>query len=117
VVGKIIHLRENSHFGPTKISMYLKLYHDVAVSSSRVWRIIKRLGLNRLPASQRYVRKDRRWKRYEKQQPGHRVQIDVKFIIVAVAGVTLRHTRLASDNTGRSVLGVAASVLRSPVLR
>jgi transposase len=80
VVGKIIHLRENYHFGPTKISMYLKRYHDVSVSSSGVWRILKRLGLNRLPASQRYVRKDRRWKRYEKQQPGHRVQIDVKFI-------------------------------------
>ncbi len=99
MVGKIIHLRENSHFGPTKISMYLKLYHDVAVSSSRVWRVLKRLGLNRLPASQCYVRKDRRWN------------------IVAVAGVTLRHTRLASENTGRSVLGVAASVLRLPVLR
>jgi hypothetical protein len=26
------------------------------------------------------VRKDRRFKRYEKQQPGHRVQSDVKFI-------------------------------------
>jgi hypothetical protein len=25
-------------------------------------------------------RHDKRWKRYEKQQPGHRVQIDVKFI-------------------------------------
>ena len=29
VVGKIIHLRENYHFGSTKISMYLKRYHDV----------------------------------------------------------------------------------------
>jgi hypothetical protein len=92
--------------------MYLKLYHDVAVSSSGVWRI-----LNRLPASQRYVRKDRRGKRYEKQQPAHRVQIDVKFIIVAVARVTLRHTWLASENTGRSALSAAASVLLSPVLR
>ena len=36
--------------------------------------------MNRLPASQRYKRHDRRWKRYEKQLPGHRVQIDVKFI-------------------------------------
>jgi transposase InsO family protein len=60
--------------------MYLKRYHDVAISGSGVWRILKRLGLNRLPASQRYQRRDRKWKRYEKQQPGHRVQIDVKFI-------------------------------------
>lgn len=36
--------------------------------------------MGRLPASQRYKRHDRRWKQYEKQLPGHRMQIDVKFI-------------------------------------
>jgi transposase InsO family protein len=40
----------------------------------------KRLDLNRLPASQRYKRHDKRWKRYEKPLPGHRVQLDVRFI-------------------------------------
>ncbi|MFF4131872.1 helix-turn-helix domain-containing protein [Streptomyces mirabilis] len=80
VVGKIIHLRQNYHFGPEKIAMYLKRYHDVTISKSGVWRILKRLDMGRLPASQRYKRHDRRWKRYEKQLPGHRVQIDVKFI-------------------------------------
>jgi transposase InsO family protein len=80
VVGKIVYLRQHYHFGPAKIAMYLKRYHDVQVSSSGVWRILKRLGMNRLPASQRYQRHDKRWKRYEKPQPGHRVQIDVKFI-------------------------------------
>jgi hypothetical protein len=34
--------------------------------------------MNRLPASQRYRRHVDRWKRYEKPQPGHRVQI--KFV-------------------------------------
>jgi transposase len=53
VVGKIVYLRQHYHFGPQKISMYLKRYHDVDVSSSGVWRILKRLGMNRLPASQR----------------------------------------------------------------
>jgi transposase len=57
-----------------------KRYHDIQLSPSGVWRILKRLGLNRLSASQRYKRHDRRWKRYEKPLPGHRVQIDVKFI-------------------------------------
>jgi transposase InsO family protein len=80
VVGKIVYLRQNYHFGPAKIAMYLRRYHDVSVSPSGVWRILKRLDLNRLPASQRYKRHHRRWKRYEKQLPGHRVQIDVKFI-------------------------------------
>lgn len=79
-VGKIIHLRQNYHFGPEKIAMYLKRYHDVTISKSGVWRILNRLDMGRLPASQRYKRHDRRWKRYEKQLPSHRVQIDVKFI-------------------------------------
>jgi transposase InsO family protein len=80
VVGKILYLRQNYHFGPAKISMYLARYHDVTISPSGVWRILKRLDLNRLPASQRYKRLDRRWHRYEKQLPGHQVQIDVSFI-------------------------------------
>jgi transposase len=80
VVGKILYLRQNYHFGPAKIAMYLKRYHDVEVSPSGVWRILKRLDLNRLPASQRYKRLDKRWQRYEKQLPGHQVQIDVKFV-------------------------------------
>ena len=80
VVGKIIYLRQNYHFGPGKIAMYLKRYHQVDISNSGVWRILKRLEMNRLPASQKHKAYDRRWKRYEKQLPGHRVQIDVKFI-------------------------------------
>ena len=80
VVGKIIYLRQNYHFGPGKIAMYLQRYHQVTVSNSGVWRILKRLQMNRLPASQKHQAHDRRWKRYEKQLPGHRVQIDVKFI-------------------------------------
>ena len=80
VVGKIIYLRQHYHFGPAKIAMYLARYHDISISPSGVWRILKRLDLNRLPASQRYKRHDRRWRRYEKPLPGHRVQLDVKFI-------------------------------------
>jgi transposase InsO family protein len=80
VVGKIIYLRQHYHFGPAKIAMYLRRYHDISISHSGVWRVLKRLDLNRLPASQRHKRHDKRWKRYEKPLPGHRVQIDVKFI-------------------------------------
>lgn len=80
VVEKIIHLRRNYHFGPAKIVMYLKRYHDVEISKSGVWRILDRLDMGKLPTSQRYKRHDRRWKRYEKQRPGHRVQIDVQFV-------------------------------------
>ena len=90
VVGKILYLRKNYHFGPGKIAMYLKRYHDVSISNSGVWRILKRLDMNRLPASQRYKRLDKRWQRYEKQLPGHQVQIDVKFV-APLPGTKRRH--------------------------
>jgi transposase len=80
VVEKILWLRQQYHFGPQKITMYLKRYHDIEISASGVWRILKKVGLNRLPASQRYKRRETRWKRYEKQRPGHALQVDVKFI-------------------------------------
>ena len=32
VVGKILYLRQNYHFGPGKIAMYLKRYHDVSIA-------------------------------------------------------------------------------------
>jgi transposase InsO family protein len=80
IVGKIVYLRQTYHFGPEKIAMYLKRYHDVTVSKSGVWRILKRLDMNRLPSSQRYKTHKQRWKRYEKKRPGHHVQIDVKFL-------------------------------------
>ena len=34
VVGKIIYLRQTYHFGPAKIAMYLKRYHDISISHS-----------------------------------------------------------------------------------
>ena len=80
VVGKIVYLRQTYHFGPHKIAMYLARYHDLVLSPSGIWRILRRLDMSRLPASQRYRRHRDRWKRYEKPLPGSRVQIDVKFI-------------------------------------
>lgn len=99
IVGKIIYLGQNYHFGPTKIAMYLKRYHDIQISDSGVWGILKRLSLNRLPASQRYKPKDRRWKQYEKQLPGHHVQIDVKFIAPITPGAKGTPCRFGSGGT------------------
>lgn len=105
VVGKIIYLRQNYHFGPAKISMYLKRYHDIDVSRSGVWRILKRLELNRLPASQRHKTYQKRWQRYEKPQPGHRVQVDVKFITpVGAAGKRFYQFTAIDDCTRLRVL-------------
>ena len=81
VVSKILYLRQTYHFGPGKIADYLKRFHqlvDRAVSS--VHRILGRHGMNRLPANQKHRPHSKRWQRYEKPQPGHRLQMDVKFL-------------------------------------
>ncbi|MFI8497729.1 helix-turn-helix domain-containing protein [Streptomyces sp. NPDC085524] len=48
IVDKIACLRQDYHFGPMKIEMYLKWYHDIDIACCAVYRILKRLGLNRL---------------------------------------------------------------------
>jgi transposase len=68
------------HFGPSRISDYLKRFHQLTLAGSSVHRILVRHGLNRLPANQKYRSHPKRWQRYEKPQPGHRLQIDVKFL-------------------------------------
>jgi transposase InsO family protein len=109
IVGKIIYLRQHYHFGPLKISMYLRRYHDIEIGHSGVWRILKRLEMNRLPSSQRYKRHQTRWKRYEKPQPGHRVQVDVKFI-EPLAGSRKKHYQFTAidDCTRLRVLRIYA---------
>jgi transposase InsO family protein len=80
VVSKVLYLRQNYHFGPARIAAYLQRYHAIRVAHSTVHRILQRHNLGKLPSSQKYQRQTHRWKRYEKQQPGHRLQVDVKFL-------------------------------------
>jgi len=80
VLAKLLYLRQTYHFGPDKIAMYLNRYHDIQISKSGVYRILKKLQLHRLPQNQRYKTHENRWKRYEKPKPGHRIQVDVKFL-------------------------------------
>jgi transposase InsO family protein len=80
VVSKVLYLRQNYHFGPGRIADYLKRYHQVRIATATVHRILQRHGMHRLPESQKYRQHKKRWKRYEKKQPGHRLQMDVKFL-------------------------------------
>ena len=107
IVGKIVHLRQTYHFGPHKIAMYLRRYHELVVSVSGIWRILRRLGLSRLPASQRHVPYHKRWQRYEKPEPGHQLQLDVKFI-APLKGSRRRHYQFTAidDCTRLRVLRV-----------
>ncbi|MBI4744146.1 MAG: helix-turn-helix domain containing protein [Actinobacteria bacterium] len=49
IISKIVYLRENYHFGPGKIQMYLERYHNVIISKTAIFRILKELNMNRLP--------------------------------------------------------------------
>jgi transposase InsO family protein len=80
ILAKLLYLRQTYHFGPDKIVMYFDRYHDIHISKSGVYRILKRLQLNRLRQNQRYQTHKASWKRYEKPEPGHRLQVNVKFL-------------------------------------
>ena len=75
----VIHLREKYNLGPDRIFMYLQRYRpEIKVSASSIYRILKRNGLSRLPRNAK--RRALTTKRYQKQGPGHHIQVDVKFL-------------------------------------
>ena len=78
IVEKVLYLRRKYHLGPIRIVWYLARYHEINISDAGVYRILKRNGLNRLPRGTR-MRK-LHTKRYQKQVPGHHIQVDVKFL-------------------------------------
>ena len=55
-----------------------KRYHDIKTSCAGVYRILKRNAVSRLPRGTR-LRKVHT-KRYQKQVPGHQIQVDIKFL-------------------------------------
>jgi transposase InsO family protein len=80
VVSKILYLRQQYHFGAGRIAAYLRRFHQIGIATSSVHRILTQHGLARLPANQKHRPHGKRWQRYEKPQPGHRLQLDVKFL-------------------------------------
>jgi hypothetical protein len=80
VVSKILYLRQQYHFGAGRIADYLRRFHQVAIARSSVHRILVKHGMGRLPANQKHQPHHKRWRRYEKARPGHRLQMDVKFL-------------------------------------
>jgi len=78
IVEKVLYLRRKYHLGPIRIVWYLARYHGIKISDAGVYRILKRNGLNRLPRGTR-MRK-LHTKRYQRQVPGHHIQVDIKFL-------------------------------------
>jgi len=77
-VEKVLYLRQKYHLGPIRIVWYLQRYHDIKLCDASVYRILRRNGLNRLPG--KVGRRAVHTKRYNKQVPGHHIQVDVKFL-------------------------------------
>lgn len=79
VIEKVLNLRIEHKLGTWRIKWYLERYHDIHVSESSVYRILKRNKIGRL--DRKITRRAMHSKRYEKETPGHHVQVDVKFLI------------------------------------
>ncbi len=77
-VDKVLYLRSQYHLGSIRIVWYLARYHGITISDAGITRILRRNGLGRLPRGTR-MRKVHT-KRYNKQVPGHHIQMDVKFL-------------------------------------
>jgi transposase InsO family protein len=78
IVDKVLYLRSKYHLGSIRIVWYLARYHGIKISDAGVTRILRRNGVGRLPRGTR-MRKVHT-KRYNKQVPGHHIQMDVKFL-------------------------------------
>jgi transposase InsO family protein len=76
VAERIVHLRRTCHFGPMRIAWHPERYCGISISSNGVYRVLKRVGLSRLPANCR--KRSMVSLRYETKVPGHHLQLDVK---------------------------------------
>ena len=76
IEDKALYMRCTYHFGPAKISWYLKRYLRITVSVTGVYGVLRRHGLNRLPRNSAR-RQTATMQRYQKQEPGQHIQMDV----------------------------------------
>lgn len=107
IEDKILYLRSKYHFGPARIAWSLDRYFGMKVSSSGVYHVLRRNGMNVLPKGKR-TRAVKSFKRYEKRVPGHRVQIDVKFLTFQKEGRKIKRYQFTAidDATRARVLRV-----------
>ena len=75
---KVLQRWSKYHLEPERVMWYLARYRSVKLSDATIYRILKRNGLNRLSRGIR-LRKVHT-KRYNKQVPGHHIQMDVNFL-------------------------------------
>ena len=79
VIKQVLELRQEHKLGTWRIKWYLERYHDIHISESSVYRILKRNNVE--PLDKKTQRRTMHTIRYENDTPGHQVQVDVKFLI------------------------------------
>lgn len=77
VIARILILRQQRHYGPLRMSLYVKEKYNWFVSKKTVYKIYQEYGMNRLRYKKRWQRYPQR---YAKDLPGDRVQMDTKFL-------------------------------------
>ena len=77
---QILYLRSTYHFGQKRIVWYINRYLGMKVAEGGVRGVLLRHGMNRLPQNAKKRSPGPAFIRYEKQVPGHQVQVDVKFL-------------------------------------
>jgi hypothetical protein len=104
---KVLYLRKHYHFGPARIAWSLERYFGMKLSTSGAYCVLKRHGMEILPKGKR-MRPVKSFKRYEKKVPGHRVQIDFKFLNFQKDGQKIRRYQFTAidDATRARVLRV-----------
>jgi transposase InsO family protein len=62
------------------VAWRLKILRHAEEEPRHVAQTCRYYGMDRLPVNQKHQPHRKRWKRYEKVKPGHRLQMDVKFL-------------------------------------
>ena len=78
VIKRVLELRQEHKLGTWRIKWYLERYHDIHISESSVYRILKRNNVE--PLDKKTTRRAMHTIGYEKETPGHQVQVDVTFL-------------------------------------
>lgn len=122
VVEKIKYYRKRYHYGPERISDYLRDNHQMIVCCSTIRRIILREGL--ILKKYRTKKVNPHKKRYELPWPGQMVQLDIKYVPERVQGKQLyafnaiddctrwRFARIYDDKSLKSAMDFVLDLIR-----
>src|SRR6266850_1154159 len=97
VVELIGQARRDLAYGAQRTQLWLRRVHDVRVAVGTIQRVFRDIGLPRLRRTRKRV--PRQMKLFEKAEPGESVQVDVKFVKIAVCrAFPFRIRKLQCDN-------------------